>query len=77
MSSIANILNEPAPSVQILEFKPTGAVLTVQSYCQNDHYWQVHFDTNRVVSEVVGDAGYAIRPTEEALRTSRWADQAH
>jgi small conductance mechanosensitive channel len=76
-SSIANVLTEPAPSVQILEFKPSGAVLAVHSYCHNDHYWQVHFDTNRVVSEVVGDAGYSIRPGEEALRTLRWADQAH
>jgi hypothetical protein len=27
-------------------------------YCANDHYWQVYFDSNRLIRETFGEAGY-------------------
>jgi small conductance mechanosensitive channel len=30
----------------------------VRPYCQNQHYWQVYFDTNRLIRETFGEAGY-------------------
>ena len=33
-------------------------MLAVRSYCHNDHYGQVYFDTNRAIREVGGDAGF-------------------
>jgi small conductance mechanosensitive channel len=30
----------------------------VRPYCANEHYWQVYFDTNRLIRETFGEAGY-------------------
>ena len=35
-----------------------GPVLAVRPYCHNDHYWQVYFDTNRLIADSFGEAGY-------------------
>ena len=35
-----------------------GPVLAVRPYCDNAHYWQVYFDTNRVIRETFGEAGF-------------------
>jgi small conductance mechanosensitive channel len=53
---IPNVLATPAPDVEILTFTPMGPVLAVRPYVHNDHYWQVYFDTNKVISE----AGFAV-----------------
>jgi small conductance mechanosensitive channel len=55
---IPNVVAEPAPDIEILTFTPLGPVLAVRPYCNNDHYWQVYFDTNRAICEVGGDAGF-------------------
>ncbi|MEM9137198.1 MAG: mechanosensitive ion channel family protein [Cyanobacteria bacterium P01_F01_bin.42] len=58
LAEIENIVSEPAPDVEILEFTPMGPVLAVRPYCNNDHYWQVYFDTNRLIRQACGEAGY-------------------
>ncbi|MFM1987751.1 MAG: hypothetical protein RJA99_708 [Pseudomonadota bacterium] len=60
LSSIPNVMAEPAPDVEILDFNPMGAQLAVRPYCHTDHYWQVYFDTNRVIREEFSRAGYAV-----------------
>jgi small conductance mechanosensitive channel len=35
-----------------------GTVLAVRPYCHTDHYWQVYFDTNRLITATFGTAGY-------------------
>ena len=52
------MLAEPAPTVDVLQFTPAGPVLCVRPYCSNASYWQVYFDTNRMVREAFGDAGF-------------------
>jgi small conductance mechanosensitive channel len=49
LAAIPNVLKEPKPDVEILELNLLGPVLAVRPYCHNDHYWQVYFDTNRVL----------------------------
>ena len=39
-------------------FTPFGPVLAVRPYCHNDNYWQVYFDTNRLIAQTFGSAGY-------------------
>ena len=68
VAKIPNVMAQPAPSVQILEFNPMGAVIAVRPYCHNSHYWQVYFDTNKAINDVCGEAGYAIPETRYALR---------
>jgi small conductance mechanosensitive channel len=58
VSEIENVLDQPAVEVNILEFNLVGPVLAVRPYCKNEHYWQVYFDTNRVMSESLNAAGF-------------------
>ena len=58
LARIPNVLTQPAPDVEILSFNPLGPVLAVRPYCHNDHYWQVYFDTNRIIRESFGEAGF-------------------
>jgi small conductance mechanosensitive channel len=60
LAKIPNVLANPAPDVEILDFTPMGPVLAVRPYCHTDHYWQVWFDTNRVIAETFGAAGYPV-----------------
>jgi small conductance mechanosensitive channel len=57
---IPNVLSQPVPDVEILQFNLAGPLLAVRPYCQNDHYWQVYFDTNRLIRESFGEAGFAV-----------------
>lgn len=37
---------------------PMGLVLAVRPYTNNRHYWQVYFDTNRLIRNTFGEAGF-------------------
>jgi small conductance mechanosensitive channel len=58
VARIPNVLATPAPDVDILQFTAAGPQLCVRPYCSNQHYWQVYFDTNRVIRESFGEAGF-------------------
>jgi small conductance mechanosensitive channel len=58
LATIANVLPTPAPDVDVLQFSAAGPVLCVRPYCRNEHYWQVYFDTNRMIREAFGAAGF-------------------
>ena len=58
LAAIPNVLASPAPDVDVLQFTPAGPLLCVRPYCSNQHYWQVYFDTNRMMREAFGEAGY-------------------
>jgi small conductance mechanosensitive channel len=58
IAAIDNVLGEPAVEVAILEFNLVGPVLTVRPYCHTNHYWQVYFDSNRVIKHALGEAGF-------------------
>lgn len=65
LPSIPNVLADPSPDVEILDFNALGALLAVRPYCHTDHYWQVWFDTNRVIREEFSQAGYAVPAAHE------------
>jgi small conductance mechanosensitive channel len=58
LARVPHVLASPAPDVDILQFTPAGPQLCVRPYCHNAHYWQVYFDTNRLIRESFGEAGY-------------------
>ncbi len=68
IKTIPNVLTEPEPSVEIIEFNPMGTVLAVRPFCHNSNYWQVYFDTNKAIVEVSSAAGYHIPETRMAVR---------
>lgn len=58
LARIPNVCKTPDPEVTILNFNPFGPVLAVRPYCNNDHYWQVYFDANLTIRDVLGDAAF-------------------
>ena len=59
LAAIPNVVKDPPPAVEILDFNGMGTVLAVRPYCHTDHYWQVYFDTNRLITATFGIAGYS------------------
>src|SRR5262249_31383799 len=49
LAQIPNVMKDPAPDAEILTFTLAGPVLAVRPYCHNKDYWQVYFDTNRLI----------------------------
>ena len=70
LAKIPNASAEPAPDVEILEFNLAGPVLAVRPYVHNDNYWQVYFDTNRVIRESFGEAGFPVPEQHMVMRSS-------
>jgi len=68
LAKIPNVIADPAPDVEILEFNLAGPVLAVRPYCSNRDYWQVYFDTNRLIRETFGQAGYPVAESHYAIR---------
>jgi small conductance mechanosensitive channel len=68
LPKIANVKTDPAPDVEVLEFNLAGPVLAVRPYCHTDHYWQVYFDTNKVIRESFGAAGFPVPEQHLAVR---------
>jgi small conductance mechanosensitive channel len=58
IARIPNVLPTPAPVIEIFEFTLAGPVLVVRPFCANAHYWQVYFDTNRMIRNTFGEAGF-------------------
>jgi small conductance mechanosensitive channel len=58
ISQIPNVIAKPAPDVVIASFTPAGPVLAIRPYTNNDYYWQVYFDTNLAIREVLGDGAF-------------------
>jgi small conductance mechanosensitive channel len=63
LEKIPNVVRDPKPEVEILSFNERGPVLAVRPYCNTAHYSQVYFDTNRVIRETFGEAGYPAAAT--------------
>ena len=60
LAKIPNVLGDPAPVVEILQFTLHGPVLAVRPFCANANYWQVYFDTNRMIRDAFSAARYPV-----------------
>jgi small conductance mechanosensitive channel len=58
IQQIPNVLANPEPDVVIASFTAVGPVLAIRPYTSNDSYWQVYFDTNMAIREVLGDGTF-------------------
>jgi len=68
LKKVPNVMQTPAPDVEILTFTLAGPVLAVRPYCNNKDYWQVYFDTNRIIKEVCTTAGFSVPEQHYAIR---------
>jgi small conductance mechanosensitive channel len=46
--------------VELLTFTERGPRLAVRPYTHTDHYWQVYFDTNRVIADTLSQNGFPV-----------------
>lgn len=60
LAAIPNVVADPAPDVEILDFNEMGTVLAVRPYCHTRDYWQVYFDTNRIIAGLGNPAPFVI-----------------
>ena len=70
LGGIPNVLADPAPDVEILTFNLAGPVLAVRPYCNNKNYWQVYFDTNKLIRDSFTTAGFAVPEQHYMVRTA-------
>ena len=70
LARVPNVMAEPGPDVEILTFNLAGPVLAVRPYCNNEHYWQVYFDTNRLIRDTFARAGFPVPEQHYAVRGS-------
>jgi len=68
LPKIANVVAEPRPDVEILTFNERGPVLAVRPYCNNAHYWQVYFDTNKLIRDTFAHAGFPVPEQHYSIR---------
>src|ERR1700757_4549499 len=68
LAKIPNVIPDPPPDVEILDFNLAGPVLAVRPYCHTDHYWPGYFDTNRAIREAFGAAGFPVPEQHVVLR---------
>src|SRR4051812_26380216 len=69
VAQIPNIVANPPPSIEILDFNAMGTVIAVRPFCHNNHYWQVYFDTNKAIVDVCSEASYAVPETRHVIRS--------
>jgi len=67
LKQIPNVVTDPPPVVEILEFNLAGPVMAVRPFCHNDNYWQVYFDTNWAIRAVCATAGYPVPSTRQMI----------
>jgi small conductance mechanosensitive channel len=51
--AVPHVVADPEPRVEVLTLSQTGVALSVRPFCHHDHYWQVYFDANRAIVEVL------------------------
>jgi small conductance mechanosensitive channel len=77
LKAIPNVTIDPAPDVELLKFSPMGPVLAVRPHTNNEHYWQVYFETNRAICETFAKAGFPVPEQHLAVVNGNLADRGN
>jgi len=60
LKAVPNQYPNKEADVELLSFNERGPRLAVRPYTHNDHYWQVYFDTNRVIADTLSRNGFPL-----------------
>ena len=60
LATVPNQVQGQPGDVEVLEFTERGPKLAVRPYVHTKNYWQVYFDTNRMIVDVLGRAGFPV-----------------
>ena len=55
---IPNVSRDMPLEVNLIDMRLEGPQIAVRPYTHTDHYWQVYFDSNRVIREALAAAGF-------------------
>ena len=69
VAKIPNVVESPAPEINLLDMNLVGPVISVRPYCHNDHYWQVYFDTNEAIVRTAREAGWPAPTPTQIMKT--------
>ena len=70
IKQVPNQVDGMEADVEVLEFSERGPRLAVRPYTHTANYWQVYFDTNRMIVEVLGKAGFPVPSIPVAMQGS-------
>lgn len=56
----AKVLNDPAPTVELVELADSSVNLVVRPWCKTSDYWDVYFSVNRSIKENFDQKGIEI-----------------
>jgi len=76
IGELPNVLQSPAPDVDVLQLTPAGPQLCVRPYCSNEHYWDVYFATTRAVRETCDAEGIALASPSITVHSAALQAQA-
>jgi len=54
------VLNDPEPTVEVVEMADSSVNLVVRPWCKTDDYWDVYFGVNHAAKEALDQAGIEI-----------------
>jgi small conductance mechanosensitive channel len=60
LETVPNQVPGKPGDVEVLEFTERGPKLAVRPYTNTKNYWGVYFDTNRMIVDVLGRAGFPV-----------------
>jgi small conductance mechanosensitive channel len=60
LTRVPNQIPGKPADVEVLEFGERGPRLAVRPYTHTNNYWQVYFDTNRMIVDVLDRAGFPV-----------------
>jgi small conductance mechanosensitive channel len=67
---VPNQVEGKEADVEVLEFSERGPRLAVRPYTHTANYWQVYFDTNRMIVDVLVKAGFPVPRIPVAMQGS-------
>ena len=68
VAQIPNVSASTPPEVNLLDMNLVGPVISVRPYTNNDHYWQVYFETNETIARVAREAGWPAPTPGQVVR---------
>ena len=60
ISAHPKVINDPAPTVNVLELADSSINFTVRPWCKTEDYWTVYFDVTEQTKEALDTAGIEI-----------------
>ncbi len=69
ISQVPDVLPAPEIEMGISNFTPMGPVLEIKLACTPKHADEIRYDTNRVIRETLGDAGFQVPKQHYAMKS--------